>query len=330
VLQVTQLVFDGGDAASRRVGAKARVNEARGERLELASAVALQAVGAWLDLRAARNRLRIASENERAHERILAQLEERAEAGVGVNTDVLTARARLATARARSAEARARSSRAESAFAQIFGRATPASVGAAPVAPSLPALGEAELIAFSPRILGLDARITTGRANLERAKAGLSPEISIEGFARRGGGGAELDVNYRPGAPGSKQALIRAAEADLDALRAERVSLARDIERALADLRTDQRAGAARVQAAREAVRAHRATVEASREEFSIGRRSLLGLLDAERDLFEASETLITAEREVALSGYAALALTGDILDAFAISLPVVAPQAKR
>jgi outer membrane protein, adhesin transport system len=326
LLQVTQLVFDGGDAASRRVGAKARVFEARGERLELASAVALQAVGAWLDLRAARERLRIASENERAHARILSQLEDRAEAGVGANTDVLTARARLATARARAAEARARSGRAESAFAQIFGRAGPAQVGVAPVAPALPAVTEAELIALSPRILGLDARITTARANLERAKAGRSPEVTLQGAAQRGGGSADVDVRYQPGAPGSKAALIRAAEADLDALRAERVAMARDIERALADLRTDQRAGAARVQAAREAVRAHRATVDASREEFSIGRRSLLGLLDAERDLFDASETLIAAEREVALSGYAALALTGDILDAFAVTLPVSAP----
>lgn len=330
VLQVSQLVFDGGAAASRRVAAKARVYESRGERLEMASAVALQAVAAWLDLRAARERSRIAGDNERAHQRILSQLVDRAEAGVGANTDVLTARARLATARARAAEARARTARAEAAFAQTFGRSGPAQVSLAPIAPALPALPEAELIALSPRILGLEAQITTARANLEQAKAGRAPEVTVQGTARRGGASADLDVTYEPGAPGSKAALVRAAEAELEAIRAERIAMAREIERALADLRTDQRAGAARVQAAREAVRAHRATVEASREEFSIGRRSLLGLLDAERDLFEASETLIAAEREVALSGYAALALTGDILDAFAVVLPIVDPKDPR
>jgi outer membrane protein TolC len=146
--------------------------------------------------------------------------------------------------------------------------------------------------------------------------------LRVDGKVQRGGSSANLDVVYDPGAPGSHQARIRAAEAQLDAVRAEREGLAREITRALADLRSDQRAGAARVAAAREAVTANRATVEASREEFSIGRRSLLGLLDAQRDLFEANETLIAAEREVALSGYAALALTGDILDVFAIKLP--------
>ena len=47
-------------------------------------------------------------------------------------------------------------------------------------------------------------------------------------------------------------------------------------------------------------------------------------MLDAQRDLFDAGETLIVAKRELALSGYAALALTGDILDAFGIVLPQV------
>jgi len=36
----------------------------------------------------------------------------------------------------------------------------------------------------------------------------------------------------------------------------------------------------------------------------------------------KAGERLIVARREQALSGYVVLALTGDILDAFAITLP--------
>jgi outer membrane protein TolC len=322
VLQVTQLVFDGGAAASRRVAAQARVFESRGARLEMAAALSLGAVSAWVDLRAARDRAAIAAENVRAHDRVLTQVQERATAGAGANTDVLTARARLATARARAAEAQANVERASAAFAQTFGQPAPANLVSPPDAPRLPAVSDAELIATSPRILGIDARIAAARADVAVAKSGRFPQLSIDGSAQRGGSRANLDVIYDPGAPGNKEAAIRASEAQLDAIQAERDALARDIIRALSDLRTDQRAGAARVAAARDAVRAHRATVEAAREEFSIGRRSILGLLDAQRDLFDASEVLIAAEREVALSGYAALALTGDILDAFAIRLP--------
>jgi len=320
VLQVMQLVFDGGEAASKQVAAQARVFEQRGGRQELAAALTLDSVAAWYDLRAARERARIAAENVRAHQTVLTQVQERADAGAGAGSDVLTAR--LATARARAAEADARVERAEAGFGASFGHRPGRALAEPPRAPNLPRASDEELIVTSPRILGMEARIAAAQADVAVARSQRFPQLRVDGKAQRGGSSANLDVVYDPGAPGSQQARVRAAEAQLDAVRAEREGLARDIARALADLRSDQRAGAARVAAAREAVTANRATVDASREEFSIGRRSLLGLLDAQRDLFEANETLIAAEREVALSGYAALALTGDILDAFAISLP--------
>ena len=322
VLRVMQLVYDGGAAASRQVAAQARVFESRGGRQEVAAALALEAVSAWYDLRAARETARIAEENVRAHQRAAEQVGARADAGAGGNADVLTAQARLATARSRAAEAAARVERSEAGFAAVFGARAGRTLANPPRAPQLPSQSDDMLIATSPRILGLDARIAAAQADVAVAQSQRLPRIRIDGAVQRGGSRATLDIDQDVGAPGSRQALIRAAEAEVDAIRAERDGLAREITRALSDLRSDQRAGAARVTAAREAVRANRATVEASREEFSIGRRSLLGLLDAERDLFDANEALIAAEREVALSGYAALALTGDILDVFAISLP--------
>lgn len=322
VLRVMQLVYDGGASASREVAAQARVFESRGGRQEIAASLALDAVAAWYDLRMARERAGIAAESVRAHERAFSQVQARAEAGAGGNADVLAAQARLATARSRAAEASARVGRAEAGFAATFGQQAAPSLANPPRAPQLPGQAEDALVATSPRIRGLDARIAAAQADVAVARSQRFPRVRIDGAVQRSGTRATLDLEQDAGAPGSRQALVRAAEAQVEAVVAERAGLAREIVRALADLRSDQQAGAARVAAAREAVRANSATVEASREEFSIGRRSILGLLDAERDLFEANESLIAAEREVALSGYAALALTGDILDVFAISLP--------
>jgi outer membrane protein, adhesin transport system len=322
LLRVTQLVYDGGATASRQVAAQARVFESQGGQQEIAAALALSAVVGWHDLNAARARAQIANENTRAHETALAQVQARADAGASGSGEALTAQARLASARARAADAAARVDRAEAGFAAVFGQRAGADLSQPPVAPGLPDQAEAVLIAQSPRMRGLNARIAAARADLAVAQAQRFPRIAIDGTAQRGTSRATLDVAQEPAAIGSRQARIRAAEAQLASVVAERAGLAREIARALSDLRSDQRAGAARVGAAREAVRAHRATVAAAREEFSIGRRTLLGLLDAERDLLEASEALIAAELEVALSGYAALALTGDILDVFAIALP--------
>lgn len=322
LLRVTQLVYDGGASASQQVAAQARVFESQGGQQEIASALALSAVVGWHDLHAARARAQIADENTRAHETALSQVQARADAGASGSGEALTAQARLASARARAAEAAARVDRAEAGFAAVFGQRAGANLSHPPVAPGLPDQAEAELIVQSPRMRALNARSAAAQADLAVVQAQRFPRIAIDGTGQRGNSRATLDVAQEPAAIGSRQARIRAAEAQLASVVAERAGLAREIARALSDLRSDQRAGAARVGAAREAVRAHRATVAAAREEFSIGRRTLLGLLDAERDLLEASEGLIAAELEVALSGYAALALTGDILDVFAIALP--------
>lgn len=333
VAQVFQLIYDGGASASRRVAARARVFESRGSRLEIASALTLEAVEAWHTLLAARARVDLAASNEAAHRELLSQVEDRATAGAGGQADVLAARARLATATSRAVEARARRDRAEAAYQQVFGQ-RPSRLGRPPRSPALPAGGDDALIATSPRIRGLEAGIAAAEADVALARAARFPQVQLRGNATRGAGGRGVDgdvdllVDYESGFPGQRAAAIRAAEARLESLQADRDALARQIRRALADLRADQRAGSARLAAAREAVAANEATVEASREQFSIGRRSLIGLLDAQRDLFEASELLINAEFELSLTGYAALALTGDILDAFAITLPVPGQEA--
>ncbi|MCC5999276.1 MAG: TolC family protein, partial [Pararhodobacter sp.] len=242
-------------------------------------------------------------------------------------------RARLATATSRAVAAGARRDRAEAAYQQVFG-ARPGSLGRPPRAPALPAGSDDVLISASPRIRGLDASIAAAEADVALARASRFPQIQLRGNATRGAGGRGIDgdvdllVDYDAGFPGQRAAAIRAAEARLEGIQADRDALARQIRRALADLRADERAGSARIRAAREAVAANEATVDAAREQFSIGRRSLISLLDAQRDLFDASETLINAEFELAVTGYAALALTGDILDAFAITLPAVGDTA--
>ncbi len=325
LLRVRQLIFDGGASAGRRSAAQARVIQSQSDRLSTLASTTYETVETYHDLRAARQRLDLARRNQTTHQRFLEQVEDRAAAGAGAGPDVLTARSRLANATTRAVEAQARVDRAESAYQRAFGAAPPGRIGAPPTAPRLPAGNDEQIIAASPRLRSLQAAVKAAEADLATARAGRRPAISIGATGRRGAGDRRVDgalsleIDYDLGTQGRQAAAIRAADARLQALIADRDSLTRDIARALADLRADQRAGAARLAAARDAVRANEDSVEAAREQFSIGRQSLAGLLDAQRDLFEASESLISAERELALTGYAALSLTGDILDAFGI-----------
>jgi outer membrane protein TolC len=77
-----------------------------------------------------------------------------------------------------------------------------------------------------------------------------------------------------------------------------------------------------RLTATRDAREANRANLELAREQFQAGRRSLIELLDAEREALASERQQILAEHDRAVLGYAALAATGDILDVFGVNLP--------
>lgn len=182
----------------------------------------------------------------------------------------------------------------------------------------------------SPRLRAANATLRAAEADLLAARARRQPGVELGATGRRASGGGsdlalDLTLNYSLDTRGARRAAIETAQARLEAAQAERDTLLRDVREALAFVRTDQTAGEARVIAARQAVASNAASVDAAREQFSIGRRSMVDLLDAQRDFVRAEQTLIRAEQERFLTDYAALALTGDILDVFDITLPEVA-----
>lgn len=326
LVEVTQLIYDGGASRSRTAAAQARVVQSRSDRIAELSTAAYEAVRAHQDLHSARQRLHLAERNRSAHARILSQIEQRVNAGAGAGADLETARSRLASARTREVEARVNRDRAISAYRQVFDTMPPASVSATPKAPPLPAQSDAQITNDSPRLRSLNASLKAAEGDLAAARAARRPMVSfgVTGQRDLNNNGVDVGVNlgldYDLGLQGRQKAAIRRAEARMQQLEAEREALRRDIARSLADVRADQRAGYARIAAARDAVNANEAAVAAAQDRFSIGRQNLLGLLDAQRDLYNAGEALIAAEREMALTGYAALSLTGDILDAFDIA----------
>ena len=329
LLQVRQLLFDGGATRSRTEAARAGVVRSYSDRVGSASNLALSAVEAQFVLAHERRLLELAERNLAVHRDFLTQIEDRLEAGAGTQADLLTARSRLADATARLVNARGRLERAEAGWREIYASAPPAVVTTRP-APALPGGGDAVLIETSPRLRSLEAELAAARAALGAAEAARLPSVSVALSGRRSDTGnanvtGELSLAYDLATGGQRVAAIRAAEARVAELDAERNDLARQILRALEELRSDRRTGQERLAAAREALAANEASVEAAREQFEVGRRSITQLLDAQRDLVAASETLAQAELDLALSGYGALALTGDIIDVFGVTLPQLA-----
>ncbi|MES0825001.1 TolC family protein [Ruegeria sp. SCP11] len=322
-LRISQLVYDGGAASNDLAAARARVLQGRGDQLQTASAIALSTIEAYVVVLDRRKLLEIAAQNVTVHEELVYQITERTDQGVGSNADVLTARSRIADARTRLADARAQLDRANAQFREFFGVA-PGVLPSPIAAPKLSRTDE-KIVMDSPQVRRSDAVLLAAKAEYAAALARRQPGVQIAAFADRDDSndanfGVDLSFNYEIDSTGQRRAAIAAAEAQVEEAEFTRYAVIRDIRRELGFVRSDQQAGAVRLQAARTAVDANADSVAAAREQFTIGRRSLIEILDSQRDYVNAQERLILAERNFFLTNYAALSLTGDILDLLGIS----------
>lgn len=330
VVTVSQLLFDAGASRAQIAAARSGLDQRLTDRRASAAQLTLAAVQAWADLHRQRALQDLAQANLRVHQDFLAQVRARLDAGAGTEGDFLAAQSRLAGASARAVAVQSGVERAEAVWREIFSAPPPAVLAPVPTAPALPALGDPDLVAVSPRILALDAQLAAATANAEAVRAARWPSLSLDLVGQRdldagtNAAEAQLRPRFDLDTAGQRSAAVVQAVAEVDSLRARRDEAARQIQRALEVLRSDSRTGRARLATAREALAANEAAVTAARAQFGIGRSSISALLDAQRDVFDAGQALIAAEHDLALSGYTALALTGDILDVFGVILPQV------
>ncbi len=323
-LRVSQLVYDGGAAAGDLAAARARVLVSRGDQLQTAAATALAAIETYVLVIDRRKIVEIAWENVRRHEEIEEQISDRAAQGAGSAADVLTARSRVADARTKLADARAQADHANARFQEVFG-IPPGKLDPPVPAPNL-ARSDAVIVMDSPQVRRADAAVLAAQADRSAAIARRQPDVRVSAFAnqddsRDANFGVDVSVNYELDSTGQRRAAIAAAEARVKQAEYAREVLVREIQRELGFIRSDQKAGAQRLREARIAVAANADSVAATQEQFQIGRSSLIEILDAQRDYVNAQERLILAEQNFFLTNYAALSLTGDIIDLLGIQL---------
>jgi hypothetical protein len=72
----------------------------------------------------------------------------------------------------------------------------------------------------------------------------------------------------------------------------------------------------------RERVQSAEGVLDAYSQQFNVGQRDLLDVLDAQNDLFNAKSELVTAEYSELFAGYRLLAVTGDLMAALNIPYP--------
>jgi outer membrane protein, adhesin transport system len=335
-LTLTQMLFDGFATQSEVERQTARIDSAARRVQETAEFVALDAVEAHLDVLRNQELVELARDNLAQHQRILGQVSLLERQGAGSIGDVRQAESRLADAQSSLALATGNLRDAMAFYRAVVGLPPEDLEGAVPPVAALPESEEASAAVASvsnPTVLIANADVDVAKAELRGSRAGYYPELDLELGASAGedldgvegsdiGAQALLVLRYNLFRGGADIAREREAFSRIrEAREAVRVAQ-RDAEEdgrvafnALTTART-------RLVALRDGVEAQRATRDIYAQQFDLGQRGLLDLLDAENELFNDRSNLVTANYTEMFAAYRVLAVIGTLLDTLSIERP--------
>jgi outer membrane protein, adhesin transport system len=311
------------------------------ELLDEVETTALEAVRAYEDVNRERVLLNLARENYTKHQDVYAQIEERVNSGVGRKVDLEQVAGRLALAETNLLTEASNLHDVTARYLRVVG-----DVPAADLAPStlasarLPAnIREALTLAYAgnPGFHAAVKNIGAAQANVTVERSGYYPKVELRarqltsrntnGFdervdaARYGDESAvELALTYNLYAGGATRAAVRRS--------LEEVNQAKDLrDQACLDLRQNTQIAFNDTQRIKEqlaSLRQHRLSSDKVRtaysEQFKIGQRTLLDMLDAENEYFQASRAYTNAESELRIAHARTLAAVGGLLPALNIT----------
>ncbi|MEO5347938.1 MAG: TolC family outer membrane protein [Magnetococcus sp. YQC-9] len=332
-LTVRQNLFDGFEVRSKVAQARAQLLAARARLNLVSDNVALQAAFAYTDLVLKHVQLELIKDNVLLHQRILAKVEEKFKGGVGTEADVDQAKSRTFLASANHASNLAAYKNAQTKFTELV---------------ALPALKESEMIRPQPREKwlpnsvdeALESALRSGwdmeeaRLNLEAAEAGLEsakatlyPKVDLEltGSNNANLGGVvghsnsltslmRMNMNLFEG--GAGRARIQEQSNLVEQTRQNKDKVQRTVETSIQETWNRLTMSRERIGFLQQHFEVSKRVVASYHDQFKMGKRTLLDLLNSENELFAAKNGLLSEEFNYIKTYYELLARTGSLRNA--------------
>lgn len=330
-----QMLWDGLGTRSE-VERRRSISDAAAHRVHsTAEDVALQAVEAYLDVLKNKELLTFANENLQAHQKTFDQVKLRSDKGVGRRADLDQVEARLALSQAnvRSAESTLRE--AEITFLRVVGR-NPIQLADVEQTKPLPAnVDEAVKTGLTnhPLLKSAYADIMQATAQRELARSLWSPRVELEGSYSNnrnidGTPGPNRDrllmllVKWNLFRGGFDYHRLRETAYQIDESTEISRNTTRQVENAVRVAYNAYATARERLPALDRYVKSSDATRNSYAQQFSIGQRTLLDLLDAENEFFTARTTFVNGKFIELVQRYRALNAMGLLLSSFDIRPP--------
>ncbi len=316
-LALTQLLWDG-------LGTQRDVERVGHERLtryfellDVTEQTALEAARAYYDVQRFRRLVQLAEDNYVQHKYATLQIQSRFKAGVGRGVDLEQANARLALAESNLGTEVANLHDATARYARIIGEAPPRQL---PVVPplrnALPASADEAMNAAIRQNASVSASIESlraARAAAQQREAAYQPRV--EARVRSGTGHnfdgirdqqrdstAEIVLNWNLYNGGADQARVRQQVNLVNQATDLRDKTCRDTRQTSAVAFNDTRKLVEQLEYLDRNTLAIEKARDAYRQQFDIGQRSLLDLLNAENELYTAKRAYANAEVDLGIA----------------------------
>jgi len=278
---------------------------------------ALEAARAYLDVLRFRKLVQLAEDNYAQHKYVFDQLQSKFKAGVGRGVDSEQANARLALAESNLTTEVANLHDVSARFLRLVGEVPAAKLPAAPNLESSLKANNAELIA---QALAKNASISAAVENLRAVQADASGRDSafeprVEARVRSGVGqnfdglfnrknatSAEILLNWNLFKGGSDTARVKQYADLINQAADQRDKACRDVRQTAAIAQNDISRAKQQLAALDRNVLAIEKARDAYRQQFDIGQRSLLDLLNAENELYTAKRAYANADADLQLA----------------------------
>lgn len=330
-ISVAQTLFDGFETRNAVRQHRAEWHAAQRQTESMANTVSLRAAEVYVEVLRRRALLELAKDNLVAHQKMVDQIHTLATSGAGQTADLRQAESRLALATSNLLHAEGNLRDSETHFRRVVG-ADPdalAAIDRATLVQRLPKqIQEArETLVDHPTLIAAQRKATAAQAAFDRGGAAYWPTLKLElqaaanqnldGIAGDNDeASAMLRMQYNLYRGGADQARRREAAQREQAARLRVESTRRELEEELNLAWNALQTLRKRLQHLTDHRKSSEKVVYAYRQQRKLGRRSLLDVLDSEREWHNARAALTSAQHSETFAMLRVIAATGGLPEA--------------
>lgn len=334
-MTLNQMLWDGLGTRSEVERRRAISDSAGHKAYGTVEDIALQAIEAYLEVLKNRDKVSYARENLKAHQRTFDQVKLRSDKGVGRRADLEQIAARLALAQSNQLSADSKLREAEITYLKVVGK-PPGNLTRPPSPPNVPkTVDEAVRVGLAnhPVLKSAQSDVEAAQAQRELSRSFYSPRLEIEASYtnNRNIDGVEGPNRDRMIMLWLKWNLFRGffdkhrvAETAYQINEASEIArnTHRQVENAVRLRYNNYATARDRMPNLDRYVKAADSTREAYNQQFSIGQRTLLDLLDSENEFYTARTEFIDAQYVDMIQRYYILNAMGMLLTSLDVTPP--------